>query len=55
MFCNKRHDQVPMGIYSTNEVELKTFKDGMAGMNHGWGGTSKQLTNYLDKTQEKTK
>ena len=36
---------------TSKEDELKTFKDGMAGMNQGWGGTLEQLTSYLDNIQ----
>jgi len=33
--------------HNANEVEIKTFADGMASMVQGWGGTFDQLGDYL--------
>jgi len=33
--------------FEASEVELKTFRDGMAGMNQGWSGTWERLDAYL--------
>ena len=33
----------------SNEAEKKTFDEGRASMNQGWGGTMDQLTSYLSK------
>lgn len=33
--------------FEASEVEVKTFRDGMAGMNQGWSGTWERLDAYL--------
>ncbi len=36
--------------HNANELQAKTFKNGMSGMNQGWNGTLDQLAEFL-KTQ----
>ena len=37
--------------YEANEVERKTFSDGMASMNQGWSGTFERLDAYLEENR----
>ena len=37
--------------FEATELEKKTFADGMAGMEQGWGGTMEQLVAYLATIQ----
>jgi uncharacterized protein YndB with AHSA1/START domain len=37
--------------YDANEIERKTFTEGMAGMHQGWNGTFERLDTYLKESQ----
>jgi len=36
--------------HEATDAERKTFQDGMASMQHGWGGTLDQFAGYLERT-----
>src|SRR5262249_53897604 len=43
---------VHWGPFEASDAERKTFVEGRASMQQGWGGTLEQLAGYLAKAQE---